>query len=78
MRPATYYYLTQMWPSTADRPAEPGTLPGSVSRGRHVGAHRRAHPARGLPAVVRRVVAALSGTWQAAKRGTVPGQGASV
>lgn len=66
MRPATFYYLTQTWPSSAPHPAQPDALPGSASRGRHVGAHRRGRPARGLPAVVRRVAAALSGTWQAA------------
>jgi len=63
MRPASYYYLAQIWHPQEHRQIQRGTLR-VASRGRH--AARRDHPGRALPAVARRVLAMLSGTSQAA------------
>jgi hypothetical protein len=63
MRPASYYYLTQAWPSNRRRRS--GTSR-STRRGRHAMARRRYHPARELPALARRVLAALTGASQPA------------
>lgn len=63
MRPASYYFLTQAWPSRQRR-----TKPGASSRarrGRHAMAPRY-QPTRQLPALARRVLAALTGTSQPA------------
>jgi hypothetical protein len=65
MRPASYYYLTQAWPS--ERPqSQPSTPSRGTRRGRHAMAPRRYHPARELPALARRVLATLTGTSQPA------------
>jgi len=64
MRPATYYYLTQMWRLEEHHQIQRGARSFVVSRGRH--AARRDHPGRALPAVARRVLAMLNGTSQAA------------
>ena len=63
MRPASYYYLAQAWPSDRRRPSGPSR---TTRRGRHAMAPRRYHPARELPALARRVLAALTGTSQPA------------
>ena len=65
MRPATYYYLAQVWPHRGHHPAQRGALFGAASRGRHAQAPRRGHLGRELSAVARRVLAVLSGTSQA-------------
>jgi hypothetical protein len=62
MRPASLYYLTQAWPSNQRRQSGPSR----TYRGRHAMAPRRHHPARQLPALVRRVFATLTGTSQPA------------
>ena len=67
MRPATYYYLTQAWPARRHRQIQRGALFRVRRRGRHAQAPRRDHPGRGLQAVARRVIAALSGTSQTAQ-----------
>ena len=69
MRPASVYYLTQAWPSQR-RQSQPGA-PSRASRrasrrGRHAMAPRRYRPARELPALARRVRAALTGSSQPA------------
>ena len=66
MRPASYYYLTQAWPSQRRRHSQSGAPSRATRRGRHAMAPRRYHPARGLPALARRVRAALTGTSQPA------------
>lgn len=63
MRPASYYYLTQAWPSRKSRPSAPSR---ATRRGRHAMPPRRFQPARELAAFARRVLAALSGTSQPA------------
>jgi hypothetical protein len=65
MRPATYYYLTQAWPSR-HRQSRPGASSRATRRGRHAKAPRRYHPARELPALARRALATLTGTSQPA------------
>jgi hypothetical protein len=66
MRPATYYYLAQVWAlaGTAGSSQTPSPAPrtGAATRAQP----RRIHPGRELPAVARRVLAALSGTSPAA------------
>ena len=62
MRPASLYYLTQAWPSNQRRQS----VPRATRRGRHAMPPRRYHPARQLPALARRVFAALTGTSQPA------------
>ena len=64
MRPASYYYLTQAWPSQRRRHSQPGAPSRATRRGRHAMAPRRYHPARELPALARRVLATLTGTSQ--------------
>jgi len=63
MRPATLYYLTQAWPSNQHRQSGPSR---TTRRGRHAMPPRRYHPARQLPALARRVFAALASTSQPA------------
>jgi hypothetical protein len=63
MRPASLYYLTQAWASSQRRQGGPSR---TTRRGRHAMAPRRYHPARELPALARRVFAALAGTSQPA------------
>ena len=63
MRPASYYYLTQAWPSNQRR--QSGTSR-TTRRGRHAMPRRRYHPTRELPALARRVFAMLTGTSQPA------------
>jgi hypothetical protein len=63
MRPASLYYLTQAWPASQRRPSAPSR---ARRRGRHAMPPRRYHPARQLPALARRVFAALTGTSQPA------------
>jgi hypothetical protein len=64
MRPASYYYLAQAWPNRRQsRPCAPSR---ATRRGRHAMPPRRYHPARELPALARRVLAALTGTSQPA------------
>jgi hypothetical protein len=65
MRPASYYYLTQAWPSHR-RQSQPSAASRGTRRGRHAMPSRRFHPRRQLPALARRVFAALSGTSQPA------------
>ena len=62
MRPATYYYLAQVWSPRTERQTQRGALPRVRSRGRHARAVRRDHPVRGLPAFARRVLAVLNST----------------
>jgi hypothetical protein len=62
MRPASYYYLAQAWPARRRRPSQPSAPSRATRRGRHAQAPRRYHPGRELPALARRVLAALSGT----------------
>jgi hypothetical protein len=64
MRPASFYYLTQAWPSRR-RQGQP-SAPSRGRRGRHAMAPRRYQPTRQLPALARRVLAALTGTSQPA------------
>jgi hypothetical protein len=54
MRPVSLYYLIQAWPAQQRR------------RGRHAMARRRYQPTRELPALARRVFAALTGSSQPA------------
>ena len=61
MRPANLYYLTQATPSNQRRHSGPAR---TTRRGRHAMALRRYRPARELPALARRVFAALTGTSQ--------------
>jgi len=63
MRPASLYYLTQAAPSNQRRHSGPAR---TTRRGRHAMAPCRYHPARELPALARRVRAALTGTSQSA------------
>jgi hypothetical protein len=65
MRPASFYYLAHAWPSRR-RQTLPGAPARATSRGRHARAPRHDHLGRELPALARRVLAALSGTSQAA------------
>jgi hypothetical protein len=65
MRPASLYYLIQAWPSS-QRQAHPGAPFRAARRGRHAMPPRRRFPGRELPALARRVFAALSGTSQPA------------
>jgi hypothetical protein len=64
MRPASYYYMTQAWPSSRRRPSQPGGPARTTRRGRHALASRRYQPIRELPALARRVLATLTGTSQ--------------
>ena len=66
MRPASYYYLAQAWPSQRRRQSQPSAPSRATRRGRHAMAPRRYHPARELPALARRVLATLTGTPQPA------------
>jgi hypothetical protein len=67
MRPATIYYLAQAWSPRTNHQFQPEDAPPSpASRGRHTRAPRRGRLARGLPAIKRRISAALSGTSQPA------------
>lgn len=66
MRPAAYYYLAQVWPTQGNRQDQRGTPFRLKSRGRHARAPRRDLSWRELPVAARRVLAALSGTSQAA------------
>ena len=66
MRPASYYYLTQAWPSNRSRQDQPGGPSRTTRRGRHAMAPRRYRPARELPALARRVLATVTGTSQSA------------
>jgi hypothetical protein len=65
MRPATYYFLAQAWPIHR-RQGAPGALFRVTSRGRHARPRPRYHLGRELPALARRVRAAMSGTSQPA------------
>jgi hypothetical protein len=65
MRPATYYFLAQVWASQPHH-AQPGARSRATRRGRHAMAPRRYHFGRELPALARRVRAAMSGTSQPA------------
>jgi hypothetical protein len=64
MRPASYYYLTQAWPSSRRRQSQPGGQARATRRGRHALAPRRYRPTRELPALARRALATLTGTSQ--------------
>ena len=64
MRAASLYYVTQAWPSQR-RQSQP-SAPSRPRRGRHAMAPRRYRPARELPALARRVLAALTGSSQPA------------
>ena len=64
MRPASYYYLTQAWPSSRRRASRPGGQARATRRGRHALETRRYRPTRELPALARRVLATLTGTSQ--------------
>ena len=66
MRPASYYYLTQAWPASRSRQGQPNGPSRTTRRGRHAMAPRRYRPARGLPALARRVLATVTGTSQPA------------
>jgi hypothetical protein len=62
MRPASLYYLTQAWPSQQRRQS---ASPRTTRRGRHAKAPRY-RLTRELPALARRVFAALTGSSQPA------------
>lgn len=62
MRPASYYYLAQVWPRREHRQAQHGALTRAVRLGRRAHTPRHAQPGRELPAVARRFLAALNGT----------------
>jgi hypothetical protein len=64
MRPASYYFLVQAWPSQQRRQGQPGAR--RARRGRHAMASRRYRPLRELPALARRVRATLTGSSQPA------------
>ena len=64
MRAASLYYVTQAWPN-GRRQSRPGA-PSRARRGRHAMAPRRYRLARELPALARRVLAALTGSSQPA------------
>jgi len=64
MRPASYYFLAQTWPSRQRCQSHPGAR--ATRRGRHAMASRRYRPARQLPALARRVLASVTGTSQPA------------
>jgi hypothetical protein len=64
MRPASLYYVTQAWPNRR-RQSQP-SVPSRARRGRHAMAPRRYRPTRELPALARRVLAALTGSSQPA------------
>jgi len=66
MRPASYYFLAQTWPSRQRRQSHPGAGSRATRRGRHAMASRRYRPARQLPALARRVLASVTGTSQPA------------
>jgi hypothetical protein len=67
MRPATLYYLAQVWSPRTDRQFQRNDAPPcTASRPRHARVPRRDRPGRGLPAVTRRLFAVLNGTSQAA------------
>ena len=60
MRPASYYYLVQAWPSRRCQ-GQPSAPSRARRRGRHAMAPRRYQPTRELPALARRVLATLTG-----------------
>jgi len=65
MRPATVYYLAQLWSPRTNRQFQRNDAPPcTASRPRHARVPRR--PGRGLLAGTRRVLAGLNGTSQAA------------
>jgi hypothetical protein len=67
MRPATVYYLAQVWsPRTSRQFQRNDAPPCTASRPRHARVPRRDRPGRGLLTVTRRVFAMLNGTSQAA------------
>ena len=67
MRPATVYYLAQVWSPRTNRQFQRNDAPPrTASRPRHARVPRRDRPARGLLTVTRRVFAMLNGTSQAA------------
>jgi len=66
MRPATYYFLTEAWPSHQRRQSQPGAPSRATRRGRHAMPPRRSRPARELPALARRVLATVTGNSQPA------------
>ena len=67
MRPATVYYLAQLWSPPTSRPGRRnGAPPRPASRPGHARLPRRGAPARGLLTLTRRVFAMLNGTSQAA------------
>ena len=66
MRPATFYYLAQVWPPHGDRPLQSDARAAKRRRRAPAHARPRSRPRRELPAVARRVFAALSGTSPAA------------
>ena len=67
MRPATIYYLAQIWsPGTNRQFQRDDAPPSAASRGRHARPPRRDAHRRGLSAVTRRVLAMLNGTSQPA------------
>ena len=67
MRPATVYYLAQLWsPRTNRQFLRNDAPPRTARRPRHARVARRDRPARGPLTVTRRVFAMLNGTSQAA------------
>ena len=67
MRPAAVYYLAQVWSPRTNRQFQRHDAPPcTASPPRRARVPRRDRPRRGLPAVTRRVFAALNGTAQAA------------
>jgi len=62
MRAASHFYLTQAGRHRGGRQTRPGAHPRAAYQSRHADASRRSHPRRELPAVARRVFAALGGT----------------
>jgi len=67
MPPAAVYYLARVWsPPTGRQFQQHDAPPCPASRPRRARVPRRDRPGRGLPALTRRVFAALNGTAQAA------------
>jgi hypothetical protein len=67
MRPATLYYLSQVWFPPTNRQFQPHDAPPcTASRGRHARVPHRDRPGRALPAITRRVLTVPNGTSQAA------------
>jgi hypothetical protein len=66
MRPASYYYMAQVWPARRDGQSEHGAGTRTSRLGRRTHTPRHAHPGRERLTVARRLLAVLNGTSQPA------------